>query len=95
MWSGGAASINVGQSTLQALFALRTSRGFARTAVNAELPKLQGSIAKGDRIVVMCGSGARATIGASLLRAAGYRDVAVYLGSMQAWNAARRPLAAK
>ena len=40
-----------------------------------ELPKLQGSIAKGDRIVVMCGSGARATIGASLLRAAGYRDV--------------------
>lgn len=45
-----AASINVGQSTFQALFALRTSRGFARTAVNAELPKLQAELAAGEGI---------------------------------------------
>jgi threonine synthase len=45
-----AASINVGQSTYQALFALRASRGCARTAANAELPELQAALAAGEGI---------------------------------------------
>jgi threonine synthase len=40
-----AASINVGQSTYQALYALRASGGLARTAVNSELFELQASLA--------------------------------------------------
>lgn len=39
-----------------------------------------------SRVTVMCGSGMRASIAASILRRAGHRDVDVYYGSWAAWN---------
>ena len=42
----------------------------------------------GRRYTVMCKSGARSTIAASLLRRQGFRHVDVFLGSMGAWKAA-------
>lgn len=40
---------------------------------------------------VLCGSGARASVAASVLERAGFGAVDVYLGSMGAWKAAGRP----
>ena len=42
-----------------------------------------------DRVTVMCGSGARATIAASALLRSGIRNIDVYLGSMKAWSKAQ------
>ena len=45
-----------------------------------------------DRLVaVVCGSGYRASVAASLLKRAGYERVANVLGGMSAWNAAGLP----
>jgi len=43
------------------------------------------------RYTVMCGSGARATVAASVLRKAGFEHVDVFMGSMGAWRAAQQP----
>ncbi|MEX0873231.1 MAG: rhodanese-like domain-containing protein, partial [Aquisalimonadaceae bacterium] len=43
------------------------------------------------RYTVMCGSGQRATIAASVLLRAGFSRVDVFLGSMGAWQAAGYP----
>lgn len=48
----------------------------------AELEKLE----RGQAHTVMCGSGARATIAASLLLRAGFDSVDLFLGSMGAWR---------
>ncbi|MFQ5945814.1 MAG: pyridoxal-phosphate dependent enzyme [Anaerolineae bacterium] len=45
-----AASISIGQSTYQALFALRASRGLAHTAANSELLELQAALAAREGI---------------------------------------------
>lgn len=37
-------------------------------------------------LTVMCGSGKRATVAASFLRAKGFKQVDVFIGSMQAWQ---------
>ncbi|MDF3053528.1 MAG: beta-lactamase domain protein, partial [Geminicoccaceae bacterium] len=42
-------------------------------------------------IIVHCQSGARAAIGASLLQAAGFEDVSVYMGGYAEWTAAGQP----
>lgn len=49
------------------------------------------SLPRDRRYTVMCASGARATIAASLLARAGFAEVDVFLGSMGAWKAAGRP----
>lgn len=41
-------------------------------------------------VTVMCGSGARATVAASVLQSAGLTDVDVYFGSYSAWNASKK-----
>jgi hydroxyacylglutathione hydrolase len=53
-----------------------------------ELPACVGDLDQGRHYTVLCGSGARATVAASLLRRAGVERVDVYLGSMGAWKAA-------
>ncbi len=51
-----------------------------------ELPGELDSLEREARYTVMCASGARATVAASLLKANGFDQVDVYLGSMGAWN---------
>lgn len=43
-------------------------------------------------ITVMCGSGARASLAASALKAAGQKGVDVYVGSIGAWQSAGKPV---
>ena len=52
------------------------------------LPAAIDELAAGNSYTVMCGSGARATIAASLLLRAGVRQVDLFLGSMGAWQEA-------
>jgi len=53
-----------------------------------ELPDHLHSLEPGRHYTVMCASGARATIAASLLQRKGFSNVDVFLGSMGAWMAA-------
>ena len=50
-----------------------------------ELPDRLDSLDRDRRYTVMCGSGSRATIGASILLRGGFKDVDLYLGSFAAW----------
>lgn len=50
-----------------------------------ELPGRLAELPKDRRYTVMCASGARSTIAASVLARAGYAEVDVFLGSMKAW----------
>ena len=52
-----------------------------------QLPDAAESLAKNAPVTVMCGSGARAMIAASLLLRRGWTSVDVYFGSMKAWKA--------
>ena len=45
-----------------------------------------------EPVVLVCESGSRSAIGASLLAAAGFRDVANLVGGMVAWREAQLPL---
>lgn len=53
-----------------------------------ELPGRMDSLKAFQSITVICESGARATIAASILLRAGHSNVDVFLGSMGAWEAA-------
>lgn len=64
----------------------------ARHIYVGALPDSLGSLDRERRYTVMCASGARATIAASLLRHAGFAHVDVFLGSMAAWQAAGQPV---
>lgn len=57
-----------------------------------QLPQQLDDLPREQPLVVVCQSGARSAIGASLLRAAGYRRVASLVGGMHAWQAARLPI---
>ncbi|WP_031556302.1 MBL fold metallo-hydrolase [Parvularcula oceani] len=59
----------------------------AEHAYVGKLPDAAESLAKNAPVTVMCGSGARATIAASVLLRNDWSDVDVYLGSMKAWKA--------
>lgn len=52
------------------------------------LPEVIGEFDAGTAYTVMCGSGARATVAASLLLRAGLSKVDLFLGSMGAWRSA-------
>ena len=52
-----------------------------------DLPDAAESLDKGAQYTVMCGSGSRATIAASVLARHGFERVDVYLGSFAAWAA--------
>ncbi|HDZ08310.1 MBL fold metallo-hydrolase [Pseudohongiella sp.] len=60
----------------------------ARHAYVGELPDAVNDMDPDTPVTVMCGSGARATIAASVLKRQGFSNVDVYIGSMQAWTAA-------
>ncbi len=52
-----------------------------------ELPRRLNSLEAGTHYTVMCGSGVRATIAASVLQANGFERLDVFMGSMAAWRA--------
>jgi hydroxyacylglutathione hydrolase len=58
----------------------------ARHLYIGELPEKLDALEPSRAHTVMCGSGARATIAASILLRAGFRDVDLFLGSMSAWR---------
>lgn len=56
------------------------------------LPKVIDTIPRKGSVAVICGSGVRASIGASLLRRSGFSDVCNVKGGMNAWIAAGFPV---
>ncbi len=52
----------------------------------AELPKRLAEVPRGEPVVVYCAHGARSSLGASLLRTAGYQDVSDLIGGFEAWQ---------
>lgn len=52
-----------------------------------ELPQRLDQLDKSRHYTVMCASGARATVAASILSRAGFKKLDVFLGSMGAWSA--------
>ena len=60
----------------------------AETIYVGKLPGELNRLPEDSHITVMCASGARATIAASILLRAGYDKVDVFLGSMGAWQSA-------
>ncbi|GAA5525551.1 hydroxyacylglutathione hydrolase [Microbulbifer aestuariivivens] len=58
----------------------------AETIFLGNLPKQLEQLSKERHYTVMCASGARATIAASILRRSGFQKVDVFLGSMGAWR---------
>ncbi len=58
-----------------------------------ELPDRLDELDPAASYTVMCASGARATIAASVLLRAGFENVSVFLGSAGAWRAAGHPTA--
>lgn len=58
----------------------------ARNAYVGELPETLESLDTGRHYTVMCGSGSRATIAASLMCRHGFQHVDLYLGSFSAWS---------
>ncbi|MFO7552872.1 MAG: MBL fold metallo-hydrolase [Haliea sp.] len=64
----------------------------SRHAYVGELPGAVDGIDPDNPVTVMCGSGARATIAASVLLRQGFADVDIYIGSMKAWEAAGKAI---
>src|SRR5262249_55554286 len=62
--------------------------GHLPAAVHVELGRLtEGNVAAGP-VTLMCGHGERAMTGASILEAAGHRDLTVLVGGPEDWAAA-------
>jgi len=71
------------------------SEGHIASATNIYLGHLQERLTEVPRsrpIVVVCGTGARASIGASILLRNGYDEVYNFLGAMKAWNELEYPV---
>ena len=66
----------------------------AQAVYVGELPQRLGELDPARHYTVMCASGARATVAASVLRRAGFPQVDVFLGSMGAWRGAGHPVVA-
>lgn len=61
----------------------------------AELPERLGEVPKDRPLAVVCGSGYRSSVAASLLARSGFRNVANVLGGMSAWKRAELPATGK
>lgn len=58
----------------------------ARHIMGGYLPERLGEVPRDRPVVVMCGSGYRSTISASVLERAGFTDIANLTGGMKAWT---------
>jgi len=57
----------------------------ARHVMLGDLPNAMAEMAKGSKIITMCGSGYRSSVAASLLERAGFADVSSMDGGTAAW----------
>ena len=64
----------------------------ARHVYVGDILQSPGDYVQDGPVTVICGSGARASLAASALKAAGQKDIDVYIGSMGAWMAAGKPI---
>jgi hydroxyacylglutathione hydrolase len=64
----------------------------ARHAFLGDILNQMGGIPKDQPLVLHCGSGSRSAIGASVLQAAGWKDVANMKGGIDAWRDAGLPV---
>lgn len=60
-----------------------------------ELPRRLNTLDRQEKYTLLCASGVRSTIAAAVLLKAGFQDVAVFLGSMGAWQQACNAVTAK
>lgn len=67
----------------------------SRHAYVGELPAALADLPRNRHYTVMCASGARSTVAASVLSRAGYPHVDVFLGSMKAWLKRDNPVEAE
>lgn len=58
-----------------------------------ELPQRLETLDRQEKYTLVCASGVRSTIAAAVLLKAGFRDLAVFLGSMDAWQEAHNAIA--
>lgn len=63
----------------------------ARHITGAELPERFAELPESKNIAVICGSGYRSSVAASLLQTKGYKNVASIIGGMGAWKKADFP----
>jgi hydroxyacylglutathione hydrolase len=54
--------------------------------LGGDVPKRVGEIPQDRTVHVICGTGYRSSVAASVLRRAGFRDVVNMVGGMTAWN---------
>jgi len=66
--------------------------GGATFLTGAALPAQAGELAEGRPLAVMCGSGFRSSVAASLLLSRGRLGVLNVAGGMAAWKTARYPI---
>ena len=64
----------------------------ARHAFLGDIVAQMAGVAKDQPLVLHCGSGSRSAIGASVLQAAGFTDVANLKGGIDAWREAGLPV---
>lgn len=62
----------------------------ARTIFLGDLPQQVDELERGKKIIVYCGSGKRAVIGASILLRHDFKNIHVFMGSMKALNALKK-----
>ena len=73
------------------------ANGAIENSVSIPLGKLASRLAELDRgklLVVQCKSGYRSSIATSILRRAGFRDIANLIGGIDAWKTAGLPVTA-
>jgi rhodanese-related sulfurtransferase len=89
------AAMDAGAFLLDVRTADEYAGGFIGDAVNVELHTLAQNLDKipTDRnVIVYCGSGWRAAIGAAALQSLGYDNAKVFTGSYKGWTAAGEPV---
>lgn len=68
-------------------------RGLLEFFADPTSPRHNGKLDPTQRTIVLCASGARASLAALTLKTMGYHDVAVLDGGLKAWTAAGLPIA--
>ena len=66
-------------------------RGLLEFFADPTSPRHKDALLPGGRTIVVCASGARATLAALTLKNMGYEDVAVLEGGLKAWMDAGLP----
>jgi rhodanese-related sulfurtransferase len=72
--------------------AVPAPRGLLEFFADPSTPRHRKELDPAGRVVVVCASGARASLAAVTLKSMGYQDVAVLAGGLKGWTDAGLPL---